>query len=932
MAINLPSGTVTFLFTDVEGSTRLWEQFPDAMGQALARHDDLLRQAIEQHGGRIIKYTGDGVHAAFDTAVNGITAALAAQQRLYGAAWDEIGPQRLRVRMGLHTGEAEERSGDYFGPALNRAARLMSVAHGGQTLLSATAAGLVRDQLPEAASLRDLGEHRLRDLIRSERIYQLLHPALPSVFPPLRSLDAFPNNLPVQLTSFIGRERELREARERLASARLLTLIGPGGTGKTRLSLQLAADLLPSFSDGVWLAELATLTDPALVLQSVASVFRVREQLGMPLLELVTDYLREKDLLLILDNCEHLVETCALMVDHLLHSCTRLKIIASSREALGIAGETVYRVPPLSVPEPGRSSPEALSRSESAQLFIERAAAAKPKFAVTEQNAEPVAQICRRLDGIPLAIELAAARVTTFSPEQIASHLDDRFRLLTGGSRTALPRQQTLRALIDWSYELLSEQERCLLRRLSVFAGGWSYEAAEAVCADLDVLDLLAQLVNKSLVAVDDESAEPRYRLLETVRQYARDKLLEMGETEGTRGKHFDYCFALAKQAEPRLHSFGASEWVTRLELEHDNLRAAMQWAMQNRFEDLLRMIPLLAYFWNRRGYEEEARGVIREAVEHASLLPDFQGEADPERLRLMARVWQTLAMQAFSQGDNLRAAEASDQAVGLARRVGDKRALAVALAFKATATLSDGQMNDVQDMLAEGLAAAGESQDPVALGLPLTMYAQIYGVITGDFKKAGTDLARGSALIQANGDDWSATMALLSGAMIAKYSGDFAAARKQFTAVEPLFRDLGDQHRTNMVRSELAHIERYEGHYAQAEAMYRETIREWQRIGHRAAVAHQLECMASLAMQAEQPARAARLFGAAEALREKVRIPMTIPEREEYERTVASLRSGTDAAAFASVWAEGRALNMDQAILLAVAPPSGASGQPPTV
>ncbi len=598
----LPSGTVTFLFTDLEGSTKLWEQYPGAMKFALARHDEILRQAIEGHGGRVVKNTGDGFHAVFDTVQSGIAAALAAQQAVSGAAWDEVKPHSLRVRMALHTGEAQERAGDYYGPALNRAARLMSIANGGQTLLSATTADLVRDQLPEGASFRDLGEHRLRDLVRSEHIYQLIHPALPSDFPPIRSIDAFPNNLPVQLTSFIGRERELAEARRRLESARLLTLIGPGGTGKTRLSLQLGADLLPAFPDGVWLAELASLTDPALVLQSVAGVFRLHEQLGMPLNELLIDYLREKSLLLILDNCEHLIDACADVADQVLRACGSLKIIISSREALGITGETVYRVPPLSLPNEDRCTPAALAQSESAQLFVERASAANPRFALAEQNAQAVGQICRRLDGIPLALELAAARVTAFSPEQIASHLDDRFRLLTGGSRTALPRQQTLRALIDWSYELLSADERTLLRKLSVFAGGWTLEAAEAVGSELNVLDLLGQLVNKSLVTVDDEAAESRYYLLETVRQYARDKLLEMGETETARQAHFDYFYHLAQIAAPRLRAFGAAEWVERLDREHTNIRAALQWGVENRLEDVLQMSTWLPYFWKSSG------------------------------------------------------------------------------------------------------------------------------------------------------------------------------------------------------------------------------------------------------------------------------------------------------------------------------------------
>ncbi len=630
MSANLPTGTVTFLFTDIEGSTKLWEKYPGEMELALARHDEILRQAIESHGGRVIKNTGDGFHAAFDTGIGGIGAALAAQEALRELSLDVVNAGALRVRMGLHTGEAQERSGDYYGPALNRAARLMSAAHGGQTLLSTTTADLVRDQLPDRSALRDLGEHRLRDLVRSERIFQLLHPGLPSDFPPIRTIDAFPNNLPVQLTTFIGREHEIEDARHRLRSSHLLTLIGPGGTGKTRLALQLAADVMPSFSDGVWLAELATLTDPALVVQTVGSLFHLREQLGMPLHELLIDYLRDKELLLVMDNCEHLIEACAQLADQLLHACARLKIIASSREALGIAGEAVYRVPPLSLPQPEQLSCKDLGQCESAQLFVERASAANPRFRLTDQNAAAVAQICRRLDGIPLALELAAARVTAFSPEQIASHLDDRFRLLTGGSRTALPRQQTLRALIDWSYDLLSEGERILLRKLSVFSGGWTFDAAEAVCSDVNVLDLLPQLVNKSLVAVEDEGGEPRYRLLETVRQYARDKLLELGDTEATRGAHFDYFYGLAQEAAPKLRRAGAAAWVTKLQLEYDNLRAAMRWGLEERLADVLRMVPLLSYFWNRIGYEEEARNLIREALQLGAARGGSEAEMAP--------------------------------------------------------------------------------------------------------------------------------------------------------------------------------------------------------------------------------------------------------------------------------------------------------------
>ena len=468
-----PTGTVTFLFTDIEGSTKLWEQHPDAMRSAHARHDTLLRSAVQQHHGHIVKTTGDGVHAAFATAPEALAAVLTAQRALRDEPWDPQAP--ISVRMGLHTGIAERRDGDYYGSALNRAARLMAAGHGGQTLLSAATQELVRDHLPDEAGLRDLGEHRLKDLGRSEQVFQLQHPSLPADFPPLRSLDnpALPNNLPQQVTSFIGRETQVAEVKARLNKTRLLTLTGAGGSGKTRLSLQVAADLLTGDGDGVWLVELAALTDPALVPQAVADVLGVKEQVGQPIQRTLVEWLKTKRLLLVLDNCEHLVGACASLAADLLRACPDVHLLASSREALNVAGEQTYRVPSLSLPDPKQAQTgEGLSQFEAVRLFIERAQAVQPSFAVTSGNAPAVAQVCWRLDGIPLALELAAARVRSLSVDEINTRLDQRFRLLTGGSRTALPRQQTLRALIDWSYDLLTEREKALLCRLAVFAGG----------------------------------------------------------------------------------------------------------------------------------------------------------------------------------------------------------------------------------------------------------------------------------------------------------------------------------------------------------------------------------------------------------------------------------------------------------------------------
>ena len=530
-----PTGTVTFLFTDIEGSTKIWEDHPDAMGPALARHDDLLRWSIEDNGGFVFNTVGDAFCAAFPTAGPALEAALASQLALTAEPWGTEVP--LRVRLALHTGSAEERDGDYYGPTLSRVARLLAAAHGGQVLISAATQELARDQLPADASLRDLGEASLKDLARPERVFQLLHPALAADFPALRSLDnpALPNNLPQQLTSFIGRGKELAEIRALLGGTRLLTLTGAGGSGKSRLSLQAAADVLDQYEGGVWFVKLASLTDPALVPQTVADALGVSEEAGKASVRTLTDWLRPRRLLLVLDNCEHLIAACAALAAELLRACPGVHLLASSREPLGVAGEQAYRVPSLSLPDPKKGETAvALSQYEAVSLFIERARAVRADFAVTDANAPAVAQVCFRLDGIPLAIELAAVRVRSLSVEDINARLNDRFRLLTGGARDMLPRQQTLRALIDWSYDLLTEQEKTLLRRLSVFAGGWTLAAAEAVgpgegatggvIEDWEVLDLLTSLVDKSLV-VYEEGADggARYRLLETIRHYGRE-------------------------------------------------------------------------------------------------------------------------------------------------------------------------------------------------------------------------------------------------------------------------------------------------------------------------------------------------------------------------------------------------------------------------
>jgi predicted ATPase/class 3 adenylate cyclase len=543
VAMDGPRGTVTFLFTDVEGSTRLWDAAPESMREALARHDRILRDAMAAHGGFVFATGGDGFAAAFSRAGDALEAAVDAQVRLTEERWREFTP--LRVRMGLHTGEAEERGGDYFGAEVNRAARLKAVAHGGQVLCSQAMADLVRGHLAEGVMLIDLGDHRLRDLSQPIRVYQVGHPKLPSLFPSIRSVDAFPGNLPLQMSSFIGREEELQLVGKTLGEHRVVTLTGVGGVGKTRLALQAAAELLPSFEDGIWLIALAPVRDPEGLAETVAGVFRVTARPGLSVEESLALFLRDQRLLLVLDNCEHLLRRVASLVARIEEACPGVRVLATSREGLGLRGEQILVVPSLALPGEG-SNLENLMGSEAVQLFIDRARLVKATFALDAPNAEGVRQICTRLDGLPLAIELAAARIPAMNPTELSRRLDQRFRLLTGGDRVAVERHQTLRAAIDWSYDLCTEAERRLLPRLSVFSGGATLEAVEAVCAAApvevdEILDLMSSLVARSLVVADDSGLDTRYRLLETIRQYGVDRLAEAGESEAVRALHADY-------------------------------------------------------------------------------------------------------------------------------------------------------------------------------------------------------------------------------------------------------------------------------------------------------------------------------------------------------------------------------------------------------
>jgi predicted ATPase/class 3 adenylate cyclase len=668
----LPTGTVTFLFTDIQGSTPLWEQEPEKMAFALSIHNEILRKGIESNAGVVFKVVGDSFQAVFDMTQQALTAAITVQRCLQAAVWNELG--QLQVRMGLHTGEAElDPSGDEYvtSHTKNRVARIMSAAHGGQILLSLETADLVRRTLPEGVMLKDLGEHQLKGLSLPEHLYQVCTKGLPQEFPALETAIIRPNNLPLQMTSFIGREKEITAVKRLLSDHRLVTLTGSGGTGKTRLSVQVASDVLELYSHGAWLVELAPLADPELVPKMVASTLKLPETPGRDIRDSLVDFLRPKRLLLILDNCEHLLQACTNLVNLLLHACPRLTILASSREILGMEGEAPFRVPPMSLPDLQRlPSLENFSQYDAIRLFLERGKLVSPGFIITSNNASTIAVIVNRLDGIPLAIELAAARLHLLSVEQIAVRLNDAFRLLTGGSRTVMPRHQTLRTSIDWSYNLLSDKERILLRRLSTFASSWTLEAAEQVCSDestnqgeidsTEILDLLDSLVDKSLVmTVTVEVGEVRFTMLETIRQYAHEVLVNAKEAERAHTQHMRYFYRLTEELSPKIRSREQIEILDCLERDLGNLRLALEWSLQTNVDVELSMAAALKWLWHIRTYWNEGiawleRGLEAEKTNHGVVPPD------PGRIIIRANALSVLGfllqmLVNFGSGNTLR-------------------------------------------------------------------------------------------------------------------------------------------------------------------------------------------------------------------------------------------------------------------------------------
>ncbi len=795
-----------------------------------ARHHVILRGAIESNHGIVFQVIGDGLCAAFHTAGDALNAAHQAQKDLQSEAW---GDAAIRVRMGIHTGEAEAREHEYHGYlSLSFVQQLMSAGHGGQVLVSGAAEYLLRDGLPKDVSLRDLGKHNLKDIQQPVRVFQVSAPNLQSEFPALRALDVFANNLPTQITSFVGREKELADVKKLLHDAHMLTLTGPGGTGKTRLSIQAAVEALDQYPNGVWFVELAPILDPLLVPRTTAIAMGLRDEPQRPVIDMLCDYLREKKMLIILDNCEHLVDACAHMADRVLHVASNTRIFASSREALGIAGEVTYQVPSLGLPDLGHlPSVESLSQYEAVKLFIDRAAAAVSTFTVTNDNAPALAQICHRLDGIPLAIELAAAKVRVLSLDQIAKRLDDRFRLLTGGNRAALERQQTLRAAIDWSYNLLSPAEQTLFRRLSIFIDGWRLAAAESVCRDEstssivqseDVLNLLEHLIHKSLVIAEEMGHESRYRMLETMRQYANEKLVEAGERDALRDRHLEYFLQFAETAAPHLIRPEQLEWLAQLDADYENLRLTLEWALSKDSPELsLRLCAALGKFWDIRSYWLEGSKWLKRALSKPA-----QDQNTAERATRVRALCQDADL-ADSLTEIERMKTSADLSLALAQEGTDRRDLAIARFYAGLALYKSGDDKHARPLMQKSLEEFRELDEPYREAYSCRCLNDLL-LHTGELKYVESAL-RNLELARKAGERQNLAYTLLDYAHWLCANG-LSEARKYAEEADMLFKQIGSN--ASLTSFLFAKIVWLGGDYQQARSYYMELRERFRTLG----------------------------------------------------------------------------------------------------
>jgi predicted ATPase/class 3 adenylate cyclase len=927
----LPTGTVTLLFTDIEGSTPLWEQMPTQMRQAVEIHHTILQKTIEANGGQVFQILGDAFQAAFSLATDGLCAAIQAQRELNTAVWGETGP--LRVRMGLHTGPLElspipNQAGirEYaVCHTLNRAARVMSAGYGGQILISQETKILVERELPGGVSLRDLGEHQLKGMRRSEHLYQVVANGLPNDFPALATGIAHPHNLPVEMTSFVGREMEIAELKEILTrpSTRLVTISGFGGIGKTRLALRVARDLIDDYPDGVWLVELVALSEPALVPEAVAHALRMRELPGRPILEVLLEQLSKKHMLLVVDNCEHLRPATGSLATSLLSGCPQVQILATSREILGVEGEILFQCPSLLSPDitSVRSKFSASSYTEASvnpavRLFNERATATYPAFRLTQKNITTIGYICQQLGGIPLAIELAAARVRALSLEQIAERLDDAFQLLTSGNRSRLPHHQTLKALIDWSYNLLSIDEKKVLLRLSVFAGGWDLEAAEAIISGdgvekYQLIDSLTQLLDKSLINMETlECSENRYHMLEIIRLYANEKLQETGDYPAICRRHLAYFAHLAEQAGPHLWEKDQAMWIERLSRENDNFRSALHWALiretatDEEIEVGASITTALWSFWYFFSVVKEAISWLEIALERLT---------QPNQIR--ARLLSTFGIFEWQLGNLHEAENRLHESLSLFKSLSDTPGLAEATHMYGHIVFDQQNYGEAEQIFKQSLSMY-ETLDNTGIRVALIGDLGLVAFHQGNLRLAHEYYERCLALSIQNSLRDNEAQSYLRLGDVFRLEGDYETADQYYKKSLFINRELKISREIACLLQKLGYIALHQDNINQARTLFTESLAIQDEVSNQQGIAECLAGLASVKVKQGEDEGAATYFGVAKKILDRTGLPLGPADLAEWARDEIMARSRCNSESFEQAWARGCEASIDDLVI----------------
>jgi len=961
---DLPEGTVTLLFTDIEGSTHLLQQVGDRYTDVLTEYRQLQRAIFREYHGYEVDTQGDAFFTVFARTRDAVAAAVATQHTFARHSWGE--GITIRVRIGIHTGEPELAAEGYVGIDVHLAARLMSAGHGGQVLLSQTTRDLLIHTLPDHVALRDLGEHRLKDLPYPQHLFQLVIANLPCDFPKLRTLDASTNTLPVYPSPLIGRKNELARILHlmRQQEVRLLTLTGIGGVGKTRLGVLAAAELSGEYADGVFFVSLAPIRDSALVLPTIAQALGVRDETKQSLLERLKEEVRQKQILLFLDNFEQVIAAAPYVADMLI-ACPKLRVLITSRETLHLQIEHELRVPPLPQPDVALGADLAtLSQNEAVELFVKRAQEVRPDFRLTAANAQAIAEICARLDGLPLAIELAAARSTLLSPQALLARLGNRLNVLTSGTQDIPERQQTLRNTLEWSYRLLSTQQQQFFRMLSVFVGGATLEAIEAISATLQMseggaLDATASLLDKSLLQAVGQEEETRFFMLETIREYGVQALSNGEEAEKVRQTHAEYYLSLAEQAYHELDGVQESEWLKRLEREQDNVRAALSWLLEPRrttkgaryAEMALRLSTVLWPFWGLRGNYSEARSFLEQAIAvsegagasirakalyYAARIAHTQG--NNERAELLGKESLSLYQElhdatgsalalhhladiAWTRGDLETARVQGEEALEIFRTMNDSADVAFMQLHLGTLAIDQGDYTKGSRLLEENLKICRELHDKSGSAEALMNVARAH-LLVGDLTQVRPLLEESYAFYHETGDKESIAYCFCQFGLLALSQDDLSEARSKMEAAVDLFKEMGQQHGTATSLSFLAKVATRQGRLKEAQKLYEESLTVARASENRLSVVISLEGLASVIVGETLPGEglqenmwAARLWGCAEQLREGMGTPLSPFERIFYKGVLGAVRDTLGEKMFLSAWAEGRAMTPEQAI-----------------